>query len=105
MGLRDFDSYSRPVMFTYKGKGEFDTSVGGVFSIITSLMLMIYGLQQLAYLFIKPDFSMSITTSYADFSINTETLKFSTKDSTIAVKMNNLSAEGDIFDVESIARI
>ena len=105
MGLRDFDSYSRPVMFTYKGKGEFDTSVGGVFSIISSILIMFYGLQQLAYLFMKPDFSMSIKTSYTDFSTNIETLKFSTKDSTIAVKMHNLSEKGEEFDVESVARI
>ena len=103
MGIRDFDSYARPVMFTYKGKNNFDTSVGGVFSVITSLLLMLYGLQQLAFLFIKPDFSMNITTSYADFSTNTLTLNFSTKDSTIAVRMNDLS--GSLSDVESIARV
>ncbi len=103
MGLRDFDSYSKPVWFTYKGKSEFDTSVGGIFSIITSLLMFFYGSQQLLFLFIKPQFSSSSSTTYVDFSTNSEHLVLNQKDTTIALKMTNMS--GEDFDIESIARI
>ena len=61
--------------------------MGGIFSIITGLLMFIYCSQQLLFLFIKPEYSSSSATTYADFSTNTETIEFSYKDTTIALKM------------------
>lgn len=64
MGIRSCDSFSRPIIFTYKGEEEFNTTVGGIASIITSLLLFLYGSQQLLFLFIAPDFSETVTSVY-----------------------------------------
>ena len=52
MGIRSFDSFSKPIIFTYKGEEEFTTTVGGIATIITSLLLFLYGGQQLLFLFL-----------------------------------------------------
>ena len=87
MPLRDFDSYARPILFTYKGKGAFDTRIGGIFSITTSLLILMYGCQQIIYLFISPNYTTSSETTYVDFSENTQQFVLNTQDNTIAVKI------------------
>jgi len=52
MGLRHWDSFSKPILFTYKGESEFNTIIGGIATIITSILLLLYGGQQILYLFI-----------------------------------------------------
>ena len=54
--MRYFDSYSRPIQFTYKGDDKFSTASGGCFSIITVVMICLYGFQQLIFLWVKPDY-------------------------------------------------
>ncbi len=56
MGLRDFDAYSKAIAFTYKGKGAFDTNLGGICTILTNLLIALYGIQQILGLFISPNY-------------------------------------------------
>ena len=41
--IRSSDGFARPVQFTYKGEDEFTTTLGGVSSIITLVMIILYG--------------------------------------------------------------
>ena len=41
--LRGFDGYAMPLTFTYKGEAEFTTTMGGIITIITSLLIFFYG--------------------------------------------------------------
>ena len=41
--IRSLDAYSKPVQFTYKGESEFNTLVGGIATLISSLLMIVYG--------------------------------------------------------------
>ena len=85
--MRSFDGYAMPVQFTYKGDAEFTTSTGGVITILTSLLLFFYAGQQIIFLLIQPDFTETVTTSYADFTTNEEMIELDTKHTTFAMKL------------------
>ena len=66
--FRKWDGYAQPVQFTYKGESEFTTTTGGCITILTSLLIFLYGVQQVIYLFIRPDYSATTTVTYKDFT-------------------------------------
>lgn len=103
MGLRDFDAYSKAIAFTYKGKGAFDTNLGGICTILTNLLIALYGIQQILGLFISPNYSTSSSTTYTDYAKNTEKLILNTLENTIAVRLVNHSDFE--FDIDSLVRI
>lgn len=106
MGIRSFDSFSKPIIFTYKGEEEFTTTVGGIATIITSLLLFLYGGQQLLFLFLQPEFSEVVTRVYKDFTTNTDKLELDTENTTIALKMTLLNDVGEVVvDIDTLTRV
>ena len=89
-GIRSFDGFSRPILFTYKGEEEFNTNIGGVATIITSLLLLLYGGQQFLFLFLAPDYNETVTRNYQDFNTNTELLNLDTEQETVAIRLTLL---------------
>ena len=73
--LRSQDAYSRPVQFTYKGESVFNTNCGGLVTILTSLLLLVYSAQQILFIFLAPDYNETVQTTYIDFTENTEVLE------------------------------
>jgi len=55
--IRNYDGFAKPVNFSFKGGDEFTTATGGCMSIIVSLLLFMYGAQQILFLFIEPEFN------------------------------------------------
>ena len=82
--IKSWDGFAKPVHFTYKGEDEFKTLCGGFAGIITTLLIAIYGVQQVLFLWLKPDYSETVQTSFADFNTNTERIYLDTQYTTIA---------------------
>ena len=85
--FRRWDGYSMPVQFTYKGESDFNTVCGGIVTLLSSLLIFFYGGQQILFLFLSPDFSETVTTSYLDFNTNTKILSLDTEFTTVAAKL------------------
>jgi len=100
--LKSWDGFAKPVQFTYKGEDEFATAIGGIASIITLLLVFIYGCQQLLFLFIAPDFSETIESTFADFNTNEYALSIDTEQTTLATKLTLFDSP---IDVETLGRI
>ena len=86
--LRGCDGYARNVQFMYEGDEDFKTATGGCFAIITQILIFIYGLQQLIYLFIKPDFDEQIESTFVDFNHKHARLAIDTNYTTLAAKLD-----------------
>ena len=87
------------MQFTYKGDSEFTTTTGGIVSILTSILIFFYGGQQILFLFLYPDYSATTTTTYSDFTSNTDKILFDTAYETVAVK---LELKGDVTPEELV---
>ena len=66
--LRGFDGFARPIQFTYKTEEEFTTLTGGIVTVLTTIMFIFYGGQQIAYLLLKPDFDEQAIVDFRDFN-------------------------------------
>ena len=42
--IRQYDGFSKPILLKYKGEEEFNTVIGGILSVMTSLLLFGYGI-------------------------------------------------------------
>ncbi len=85
--IRGYDGFSRPVLLMYKGEEEFNTVVGGCFSILTTILLVMYGSQQMASVFANPAFSQQTDISYQDFTENHDGISLDTVTNTLAVQL------------------
>lgn len=50
--IRQQDAFARPILLKYKGEDEFNTVVGGLVTIMTSLLIFAYGFQQVMFIFL-----------------------------------------------------
>lgn len=106
--IRNFDGFARPVMFTYKGEDQFTTVFGGFATIITSLLLLLYATQQVLFLFLQPDYSEMVISSYADFTTNKERLQINTEYNTLAAQVFfafDETGKAITEDPETVARV
>ena len=88
----------------YKGEEEFNTNLGGVASILTFILLIIYAGQQIVYLWLEPEFLDYQMISHTDYASNEDSLVISTNEDTLATVLSYVGdTEG--VDVSSIARI
>ena len=69
------------------------------------LLVGTYGLQQILFLWVKPEYSSTLSTTFADFNSNTERLNIDTEFTTIAAKLSSHDVSASPIDPESIARI
>ena len=73
-------------------------------TIITGIIIFLYGSQQVMFIFMQPDYSQQTTTDYIDFTTNTEKLEMYTEYTTIALKLMHNEASPTL-DPETLARI
>lgn len=86
----------------YDGDEEFKTATGGFFSIMTQILIFIYGLQQLIYLFIKPDYDEQIEATFVDFNHKHDWLEIDTNFTTIATKLDLWDQDVTAWEVARI---
>ena len=94
-----------PVQFTYKGESEFTTTTGGIITIITSLLIFFYGGQQILFLFIQPDYSETMTTTYIDFNTNIEKISMDTEFTTVASRVYLFNSDESTMTPDEMVRI
>ena len=92
--ISGFDRYPKILSFTYKKKEEFKTIVGGIISIATYVVLLLYAYVMLRIMFEKRNTSKGISLTVNDLMNDLEPVNFQSTPFMFAI-LN----DGDYFDI------
>ncbi len=70
--VKNLDSFSSPIAFTYKGENTFKTFIGGTVSMVILTIMTIYGYSLAQVMWYRKDTNKSKSTKIVDLANSTE---------------------------------
>ena len=88
--IKSFDNYGKSITFTYKGEEQFQTFIGGVFSIIAFAILVLYAQLMVRIMLGRNDTNKSISRSVSNLYSDTDVLPLQNTTFDFAFKFTNI---------------
>ena len=73
--IKDFDVYGKTITFTYKGKDQYKTFIGGVISIIMLIIALLYGVNLFIIMIGRDNTNTTVSTIIKDLSNDSEVIE------------------------------
>ena len=87
--VKDFDMYGKRIAFTYKGQEEYKTLLGGIITIIVTIVMILYAQIMFRVLIGRTDTNKSTNGLIRNLVSDSESLDLSTTDFSIAFTLDN----------------
>ena len=97
--VKDFDMYGKRIAFTYKGQEEYKTLLGGIITIIVTIVMILYAQIMFRVLIGRTDTNKSTNGLIRNLVSDSESLDLSTTDFSIAFTLDNNNPDNDTFDI------